>query len=171
VLDFLTMVQGPRRTYRAKRQRNFERCGVNVGKRTSGTKNGCAVSEILGATKAARSDARASQPSHGCLHRTESAQRLSWRGLAVGQNLSNYRRKIINARTRHDDAVAAAVSFLGNAQESPAVILAELNVEMLPFNLQFSRLDDVIHFFLAAPTLPQPIHRMEAKSAGFSQIS
>ena len=101
---------------------------------------------------------RASQPPHGCLYRTESAvQQLSWSGFAVGQNLSNCRRKVINAGTGHDDAIAAAVSFLGNAQESPAVILAELNVEMLPFNLQFSRLDNVIHFYLRPPTLPHPI--------------
>jgi hypothetical protein len=28
---------------------------------------------------------------------------------------------------------------------------------MLPFNLQFSRLDDVIHFYLRPPTLPHLI--------------
>jgi hypothetical protein len=104
------------------------------------------------------------------------AQRLSWRAFAVRKNLSNRRRKVINAGTGHDDAVAAAVSFLGNAQESPAVVLAEFHVEMLALNLQFSRLDDVIHFSLRPPTLPQPVWGREAKSAGFlgpfrSQVS
>ncbi len=82
--------------------------------------------------------------------RSTAAQRLSWRGFAVCQNFSNRRRKIINAGAGHDDAVAAAVSFLGDAQESPAVVLPELHVEMLALDLQFSRLDNVIHFYLEA---------------------
>jgi hypothetical protein len=89
---------------------------------------------------------------------TESAvQRLRWRSFAVGQNFSNRRRKIIDAGTRHDDAVTAAVSFLSDAQESPAVVLPELHVKMLALDLQFSRFDDVVHFFLAPPTLPHLI--------------
>jgi len=103
---------------------------------------------------------------------SESAvQRLSWRAFAVRKNVSNRRRKVINAGTRHNDAVAAAVSFLGDTQESPAIILAELHVEMLPFDLQFSRLDDVIHFYLRPPTLSHPRGAMEAKSAAFSRFS
>src|SRR4029434_5453032 len=47
---------------------------------------------------------------------------------------------------RHDDAVAAAMSFLSDAQEFPALVLTKLHVEMLTLNLQFFRLDDVIHF-------------------------
>jgi hypothetical protein len=80
---------------------------------------------------------------------TESNQqfkRLSWRAVVIRQNFSDRRRKVIDAGTRHDDAVAASVSFLGDAQEFPAVILAKFHVEMLALDLQFSRLDDVIHF-------------------------
>jgi hypothetical protein len=84
-------------------------------------------------------------------------QRLRRCSFAIRQNFSNRRRKIIDAGTGHDDAVTAAVSFLGDAQESPAVVLPELDVEMLALDLQFSRLDDVIHFFLAPPTLPHLI--------------
>ena len=68
------------------------------------------------------------------------------RAFVVRQNFSNRRRKIIDAGTRHDDTVAAAMRFFGNAQESPALIFPELYVEMLALYLQFSRLDDVIHF-------------------------
>src|SRR6266446_8111485 len=75
-------------------------------------------------------------------------QRLRRCGFAIRQNFSNRRRKVIDTGTRHDDAVAAAVSFLGDAQESPALVFAELHVEMLALDLQFSRLDDVIHFSL-----------------------
>jgi hypothetical protein len=42
---------------------------------------------------------------------------------------------------------------------------------MLALNLQFSRLDDVIHFPLKPPTLPHPFWRMEEKSAKFVQNS
>src|SRR4029077_5736633 len=92
-------------------------------------------------------------------------QRLSWRSFAVCQNFSNRGRKVLDAGTGHDDAVPAAVSFFGDAQEFPAVVLAELHVEMLTLDLQFSRLDDVIHFSLRPPTLPQSNRPMEEKSA------
>jgi hypothetical protein len=78
---------------------------------------------------------------------------LSWRGFAVRKNFSNRRRKFINARARHDDAVAATVSFLGDTQEPAALIFPELDVEVLALNLQFSRLDDVVHFALRPPSL------------------
>jgi hypothetical protein len=78
--------------------------------------------------------------------RESAVQQLSWCSFAVRKNFSNRRCKVVHAGAGHDDAVAAAVSFLGNAQESPAVVLAELHVEMLTLDLQFSRLDDVIHF-------------------------
>ena len=85
------------------------------------------------------------------------AQRLSWRSFAVSQNFSNRRRKVLDAGTGHNDAVAAAVGFLGDAQEFPAVVLPELHVEMLALDLQLSRLDNVIHFYLRPPTLPHPV--------------
>ena len=80
-------------------------------------------------------------------------QRLSWRGFAVRKNVSNRRRKLLNARTRDDDTVTAAVSFLSDAQEPPAIILPELDVEVLALNLQFFGLDDVVHFAFRAPSL------------------
>jgi len=73
-------------------------------------------------------------------------QRLSWRGLAVGKNFSNGRRKVINACAWHDDAVPAPMSFLSDTQEFTAIVLPELDIEMLALNLQFFRLDDVVHF-------------------------
>jgi len=79
--------------------------------------------------------------------------RLSWRGFAVCQNFSNDRRKVINAGARHDDAVPAPMSFLSDTQEFTAVVLPELDVEMLALNLQFFRLDDVVHFALRPPSL------------------
>jgi hypothetical protein len=80
-------------------------------------------------------------------------QQLSWRSFAVGKNFSYRRCKVINTRARHYDAVTAAMSFLRDAQEFSAVVLPELDVEMLALNLQFFRLDDVIHFALRTPSL------------------
>jgi hypothetical protein len=62
------------------------------------------------------------------------------------------------------------MSFFGDAQEFPALFFSELHVEVLAFYLQFSRLDDVIHFPLKPPTLTHPFWRMEEKSAEFVQI-
>jgi hypothetical protein len=80
-------------------------------------------------------------------------QQLSWRAVAIHQNVSNCRRELLNPSTWNDDAVTAAVSFLSDTQESSAVVLPELDVEMLAFNLQFFRLDDVVHFALRPPSL------------------
>jgi hypothetical protein len=60
--------------------------------------------------------------------------------------------------------------FFGDAQESSALVFSQLHVKMLALYLQFSRLDDVIHFPLKAPTLTHPFWGMEEKSAEFVQI-
>src|SRR5712672_2243576 len=71
---------------------------------------------------------------------------LAWRASVIRQNFRNGRCKVIYAGTRNDDAVAPAVSFLGDAQEFPTIILAEFHVKMLTLNLQFFGLDNVIHY-------------------------
>ena len=78
---------------------------------------------------------------------------LSWRGFAVCKNFSNRRCKVINAGARHDDAITASVSFLSDTQEPAALIFPELDIEVLALNLQFFRLDDVVHFALRPPSL------------------
>ena len=86
-------------------------------------------------------------------NRKKSVWGLSWRCLAVGKNFRNRRRKLIDAGAGHDDAIATAVSFLSDTQEPASLIFPELDIEMLALDLQFSRLDDVIHFALRAPSL------------------
>jgi hypothetical protein len=86
---------------------------------------------------------------------------------SVAQNFRDQRGKVIYSAARHDNAVAASMSLLGDAQEFSTLIFAELNVEMLPFDLQLFRLDDVIHLFLRAPTLPYTGCGMEEKSAAY----
>ncbi|KAG0505657.1 MAG: hypothetical protein Udaeo_09850 [Candidatus Udaeobacter sp.] len=45
------------------------------------------------------------------------------------------------------------MSFFSDTQEFTAVVLPEFDIEMLALNLQFFRLDDVVHFALRAPSL------------------
>ena len=98
---------------------------------------------------------RSDEPAEPARRKTEkqSVGGLSWRRFAVGKNFRNGRRKLINSRAGNNDAVAAAVSFLGDTQEPAALIFPELDVEVLALNLQFSGFDDVIHFALRAPSL------------------
>src|SRR6266516_4724175 len=133
------MIQAPQNcVVEAKRQSNFGSRRVNA--RTNKWKQAQLQRRACGARM------RAWQPSRLPLRTQEAVQRLSWRTVVVCQNFSNRRRKVIDPGTRHDDTVAAAVSFFGDAQESPALIFPELHVEMLALDLQFSRIDDVIHF-------------------------
>src|SRR5690349_3838213 len=85
--------------------------------------------------------------------RPNPVRQSSWRSLAVGENFSNRRRELIHAGARHDDAVATAMSFFRDTQEPTALVFPELDVEVLTLDLQFFRLDDVIHFALRAPSL------------------
>jgi hypothetical protein len=133
--------------------------------------SGVALSTILKTRRAVLfSGQKPSQPTWLPRNPNQRSSRLSWRPFVVRQNFSNCRRKVVDAGTWHDDAVAAAMSFFGDAQEFPALVFSELHVEMLAFYLQFSRLDDVIHFPLKPPTLPHPFWGMEEKSAEFVQI-
>src|SRR5579864_459 len=56
-------------------------------------------------------------------------------------------RKIINSRAGHDDCVAATMRFLRNTKEFAAIVFAELDVEMLAFDLQLPGLYEVIHSY------------------------
>ncbi len=58
------------------------------------------------------------------------------------------------------------MSFLGDAQEFPAIVLTELHIEMLALNLQFFRLDDVIHFSWSADSTATDL-RNGSKILGF----
>lgn len=72
--------------------------------------------------------------------------RLGWRPLGAFDYFPNRGSELIYARARHDDGVAAAVCFFRNPQEFPTLVLAKLHVKVLAFDLQLSRLDDIVHF-------------------------
>jgi hypothetical protein len=151
-----------------KRQPSFGRRGVNDPEQSEKTKSNAAQKPVVAPPRCPegfRGSSQSDDPYLGLV------QPLSWCGFVIGENLSNRRRKLIDAGARHDDAVAATVSFLGDAQESPAVVLTEFHVEMLALDLQLSRLNDVIHFYLRPPTLPYPVWAMEAKSVAFGNFS
>src|SRR5205807_4999881 len=70
--------------------------------------------------------------------------------------------KSIDARARDDDGVAAAVGFLGNAQEFAPVVLTELDVKILAFDLQLPGLDEIIHFCKKPRSLGRSAWKREA---------
>ncbi len=62
------------------------------------------------------------------------------------EHFTDRRCEIVYPGARHDDRISPAMSFLSDAEEFAAIVLPELDVEMLALNLDFSGLDDVIHF-------------------------
>ena len=62
------------------------------------------------------------------------------------------------------------MSFLRDTQESTALVFPELDIEVLALNLQFSRLDDVIHFVSEAIEFREWNSGMEEKFLGFLMI-
>src|SRR5436853_5669008 len=73
---------------------------------------------------------------------------LSWRGpLGVIDHVIDRSSKFLHARARHDDRVPATVRFFRDPEEFAAVVLAELDVEVLTFDLQLPGLYEVIHLF------------------------
>jgi hypothetical protein len=61
------------------------------------------------------------------------------------ENVADRGREIIQAGTRHDDCVPAAVSFLGDAQEFSALIFAKFEMKSLSFDLNFPRFENAVH--------------------------
>jgi len=68
------------------------------------------------------------------------------RPLNARDNRANRRGEFAYARSGNNDGVAAAMSFLGNAKKFAALVLPKLDVEMLPFDLNLFRFQDVVHF-------------------------
>jgi hypothetical protein len=66
--------------------------------------------------------------------------------LSVIDYVIDRRREILHACAWDNDRIATSVSFLGDPKEFPSVVLPELHVKMLPLDLQFPGLYDVIHF-------------------------
>jgi hypothetical protein len=64
---------------------------------------------------------------------------------AGSENVADRRGEIIQPRTRDDDCVPPAVSFLGYPQEFSALVLAEFEMKPLPFDLNFLRFENAIH--------------------------
>lgn len=77
--------------------------------------------------------------------KTARAPRSRWCIFGPGQDLADGGGEFIHPGTRHDNRVASAMSFLGNAQELASIVLAELNVEVLALNLELFGLNDVVH--------------------------
>jgi len=62
------------------------------------------------------------------------------------KHLINRGREIYHAGARNDDRIPPSVRFLGDPEESPAIVFTKLHVETLPFDLKLFRVDDAVHF-------------------------
>src|SRR2546423_4203859 len=89
---------------------------------------------------------------------------VSYRGPIGVKDLVDGGREIPDTRARDDDRVPSAVCFLRDPEESSAIVFTKLHVETLPFDLEFFRLDDAVHF-RKRRSLGQSAYRMEANSA------
>ncbi len=72
---------------------------------------------------------------------------------AVREHFTDRSREFGHASAGHDNRVAAAMSFFGDTQKFPAIVFAQLNMEMLALDLNLASLDDVIHFWKSAAIL------------------
>ena len=78
--------------------------------------------------------------------------------LARDDYFADRSRKILHASARNDNRVATAVSFFGDAQELPAIVLAELDMKDLALDLHFPCLDNAIHF-RSAQSRPRAVEK------------
>ena len=72
------------------------------------------------------------------------------------------RSEIVDSRAGDDDGISASMSFLGDPKKFTPVVLAEFNVEMLPFDLQFPGLNEIIHACKKPRSLGRILTKREA---------
>ena len=85
---------------------------------------------------------------------------------AGSENVADRRGEIMQPRTRDDDGVPPAVSFLGYTEEFPALVFTEFEVKTLPFDLNFLRFENAVHLKTYL-SLTNSFEELEAKSARF----
>ena len=66
--------------------------------------------------------------------------------LGAGQNFADRCRKFIEPGARNNDRVPTSVRFFSDAQKLSAIVLSELDVEALAFDLKLSCFYNTIHF-------------------------
>ena len=54
--------------------------------------------------------------------------------------------ELVRSGARDDDRISPAMGFLGNAKESSPIVFTEFHVEMLPFDVDLLRFDNIVHF-------------------------
>ena len=76
------------------------------------------------------------------------------------------RGETINASAWNNNCVSAAVGFLRNTKKFTPVVLAEFDVEMLPFDLQLPGFDEIIHACKKPRSLGRILSKREAVFSG-----
>jgi hypothetical protein len=93
---------------------------------------------------------------------SEATRCLSRRALGLLDYFVDRGSKLIHACARDDDGITATVCFLSDAKEFAAVILAEFYVKMLTLDLQFPRLDEIVHVCKKPRSLGRSASKREA---------
>jgi hypothetical protein len=83
---------------------------------------------------------------------------------ASPENVVDRSGEIVQPRARDDDGVPPAMRFLGDSQESSALILAKFEMKSLPFDLNLSRFKNAVHL-KTHRSLSNSFIELEANSA------
>ena len=65
--------------------------------------------------------------------------------LGSGKHVVNGGSELVRPGTRDDDGISPAMGFLGNAKESSPIVFTEFDIEVLPFDLDLLRFDNIVH--------------------------
>jgi hypothetical protein len=70
---------------------------------------------------------------------------LHRRLLGSGKHVVDGGSELVRPGARDDNGISPAMGFLGNAKESPSIVFTEFHVEVLPFDLNLLRFDNIVH--------------------------
>jgi hypothetical protein len=65
--------------------------------------------------------------------------------LGSGKHVLDGGSELVCPGTRDDDGISPAMGFLGNAKESSPIVFTEFHIEVLPFDLDLLRFDNIVH--------------------------
>src|SRR3954467_14758859 len=91
-------------------------------------------------------------------------RKLSGSVFSSSQHFPDCSGEVIHAGARNNNGVAPPVCLFGDTQKFPAIVLAELDMEMLALDLEFLGVDDVVH--LKDRSLVNMIGGMKEESEG-----
>ena len=85
----------------------------------------------------------------GCLPALDARSTMSrWNSVRNLHHFTSHGHELFSARTWNDDGVTTAMRFLSDSHKPASFVFSKFNEEMLTFDLEFFRNDDVVHDYL-----------------------